>query len=285
MLSMTSELGEPVRLSVALVTRGRPARLGEALASLRGQGVQPWEIVISDDSDPLEASANQLLAEHHGCRYISGPKKGLYANRNAAALACRGTHIRTMDDDHELPPGHLAACLEAVAADPDAIWVIGEWIPAWGNLPSSVPGPGEVHPRGFTVQPRDPQRSAAIADGSTIFPRSAFGPAGARYLENFTFGMVYLELGDRLAHLGFRIRRLDSTHVIHHATPSSIDDRETTDAARVFAMLSHSFLYKPTFRNRLLTTLEILRLLATPRGSAARSVRRGFVAFRERRAQ
>ena len=47
-----------------------------------------------------------------------------------AALGCLGTHVRSVDDDHEFPPGHTAACYAAVRADPEAIWTIGEIVPA-----------------------------------------------------------------------------------------------------------------------------------------------------------
>lgn len=267
-----------IRLSIALVTCGRPDSLARTLASVRAQDIQPWEIVISDDSASDAAPAARALAERYGCRYVRGPQRGLYANRNAAALAVTGTHVRTMDDDHELPPGHLEACLQAIASDPDAVWVIGEWIPDWGPVEVPVPPPGEVHPRGFTVQPADPARSAALADGSTIFPSSVFKDVGVRYADGFAFGIVYLELGDRLAHLGYRIRVLGSTYIVHHATPSSIEDADATAAARVFTMLCHSFFYRPTMRNRLLTAVEVARVsVRRPRAAA-----RGFRAYRAR---
>ncbi|MFM6022178.1 MAG: glycosyltransferase family 2 protein, partial [Dolichospermum sp.] len=40
-----------ILLSIALVTRNRPESLERCLKSLRSQNVQPFEVVISDDSD------------------------------------------------------------------------------------------------------------------------------------------------------------------------------------------------------------------------------------------
>src|SRR4051794_2314477 len=94
-------------ISVALVTRNRPAGLKRVLSSLRSQEPQPFEVVVSDDSTEEEwRTANQGIASQFGCRYQAGPCRGLYANRNLAARACRGTHIRSMDDDQEFPPHH-----------------------------------------------------------------------------------------------------------------------------------------------------------------------------------
>lgn len=94
---------QDIRISVALVTRNRPESLRRCLTSLRAQDVQPWEVVISDDSDDHESAL--ALAKEFGVRHVLGPKRGLYGNRNSSALACEGTHIRTMDDDHTFPPG------------------------------------------------------------------------------------------------------------------------------------------------------------------------------------
>ncbi len=105
-------------LSVALVTRNRPASLARTLAPLRKQSVQPQEVVIADDSDDEWAPQVRAIARAYGCRYAVGPKRGLCPNRNAPALACRATHIRTIDDDHEFPAGHIEACIAAIIRDP-----------------------------------------------------------------------------------------------------------------------------------------------------------------------
>jgi glycosyltransferase involved in cell wall biosynthesis len=156
--------GSQLQLSVALVTRNRPESLARTIASLRAQSVQPWEVVISDDSDERFAPDVQRIAEKWACRYVSGPQRGLYANRNHAALACHGTHVRTMDDDHEFPPGHIACCIAAIVADPDSVWVIGEFLADQEIEGGAVPFPGQLHPRGYSVAPPDPQCCWAIAE-------------------------------------------------------------------------------------------------------------------------
>lgn len=271
-------------LSVALVTRNRPDSLARALRSLRAQTVQPAEVVISDDSDKANAQAVAKLAAEFGCRYTKGPGRGLYANRNWVALACTGTHIRTMDDDHEFPPGHLEQCVAAIARDPDSIWIIGEVYPD-KPLVSQLPVvcPGQLHPRGYSVTPPDPQNTWAIADGATIYPAVLFH-RGIRYADDFTFGAVYLELGSRLHRLGYRIRQLEGTYILHHLGPArSISDPLQIEAARFFAMLCHSFLYQRTVRNRGLTVGEQLKqLLLRPRRTA-QAIVRAYDVYRRRK--
>src|ERR1700758_2910460 len=119
-------MDQEIRLSVALITRNRPVSLERGLASLRAQGEQPFEVIVSDDSDAGIAPIIQKIAGAFGCRYLCGPKKGLYANRNFAAANCLGTHIRTMDDNHVLPCDHLSKCVAAIRRDRNAIWTTGE---------------------------------------------------------------------------------------------------------------------------------------------------------------
>jgi len=278
-------MGDDIRLSVALVTCNRPSSLARTLRSLREQTIQPWETVIADDSDDERARAVRSLADEFGCRYLAGPKRGLYANRNAAALACGGTHIRTMDDDHTFPRDHLERCLTAVAGDPDSVWIIGEFDAGEKRSGEIPPCPGQLHPRGFSVTPPDPQDCWSIADGATIYPRTIFD-SGVRYAEEIAFGAVFLEFGGLLHWLGYRIRQLDTTYVVHHADRSAraIDDPELEQAARVFAMLCHSFLYQPTTRNKMLTCAQIGRQLAASPVRATRRLSVGGRAFVARRA-
>ena len=249
-----------IRQSVALVTRNRPTSLERTLKSLRLQDVQPWEVVISDDSTEEYAPQVAAIVENFGYHYVRGPQRGLYANRNHVAGRCAGTHVRTMDDDHEFPAGHFAACAAALEKDSESVWIIGEHYPTTANRDVPPACPGQLHPRGFSVGPPDPDNCWAISDGATIFPRALFD-RGLRYVEAFRFGAVYLEFGSRLYWLGYRIRHLNTTHVFHHYDPSarSFHEPEEELAAQFFAMMSHSWRYQATLRNKILTGLEIGR--------------------------
>src|SRR5580704_7020256 len=135
-----------IQLSIALVTWNRPDSLERALASLRAQSVQPFEVIVSDDSQMEYTEATRAIAAKFGCSYNSGPHRGLYANRNVAAQQCRGTHIRTMDDDHILPPDHLAKCLQAASTDANAIWTTGEIGYLQGQLVDSAEVANQLGP-------------------------------------------------------------------------------------------------------------------------------------------
>jgi GT2 family glycosyltransferase len=202
-----------ISLSVALVTRNRPEQLVRCLRSLRAAAESPEEVVVSDDSDEAFAPLTREVAERFGCRYVQGPRRGLYANRNFSAGQCRGTHVRTVDDDHEFPTDHWRRVREAVAADPEAVWVIGEF-DDWNKVKEPFPAVPEIQPRGFSFPPKNPDASMAISDGATVYPRRALSVN--LMLERFLFGNVYLEFGARLKARGYRIRHLSTTYIIHH---------------------------------------------------------------------
>jgi glycosyltransferase involved in cell wall biosynthesis len=272
---------QETRLSIALVTRNRPSSLERTLRSLRNQSVQPWEVIVSDDSETDQVVEVSRIANAYQCRYIRGPHRGLYTNRNHIALACQGTHIRTMDDDHEFPERHMAECLDAIEHDAEAVWIIGEVLPDRLPMHTSPECPGQLHPRGFSVAPENPDDCWAIADGATIYPRKIFD-RGLRFAEAFPFGAAYLEFGSRLHFLGYRIRLLRSTYVVHHyeASKRSLADPEGELAAEFFAMLCHSFIYQPTLKNKVLSIAQIGLMMLRKGTLATRALRTALPEFR-----
>lgn len=234
-------MNAPIRLSVALLTRNRTASLCRCLASLRVQDAQPWEIVISDDSDPPQAELNKAIAGEFGARHVPGPRRGLYANRNLAALACEGTHIRTMDDDHTFPPDHFARCLDAVSRAPMSVWACGE-MSYLDGAHHAPPGPAlQLHPSGVGGPVSDPDDNWAIADGSTIYPREVFA-SGLRMVEDFGYGSSYLEFGAYLYRHGFRSRLLRETWAEHHAEAATLGRSDIRD--RLFASLCFNLYFR-----------------------------------------
>jgi glycosyltransferase involved in cell wall biosynthesis len=251
------------KLSVALVTRNRPESLTKTLKSLREQSVQPFEVIISDDSDLEEAiKQNRELAEKYECKYIKGPQKGLYANRNFIAKVCKGTYIRTMDDDHTFPPDHFKTCLEKIREDPKSIWIIGEIYPNGVPQPVPPPCPGEIHPRGFGVKPKDEQNCRAISCGASIYPRTIIDN-NILNVEYFKFGYTFFEYGSRLKHLGYRIRFLNETYIYHeyYSNPSSFNNEIAIMDSKIFAMMTLSFLYETSLKNQLYTTAQLTFML------------------------
>ena len=252
-------MSAPVKLSIALVTRNRPESLRRCLDSLRAQDVQPFEIVVSDDSD--DPSSVAVIAQEFGARHVVGPRRGLYANRNAAALACGGTHIRTMDDDHTFPPGHLASCRDAIARDVRAIWTTGEICLIDGRQHGVALTANQLHPSGLGGPVADLNDNWSIADGSTIYPAEVFA-SGARMVEDYSFGPSYLEFGAWLYRRGFRSRCLEGVFVEHHATRETLE-RAARDfasgASWLFSVLCYNLHFRPNLARAAKYTAAVLR--------------------------
>lgn len=198
-------------ISVALVTCNLPDYLNRCLESIRSQSLQPYEIVVSDDSTPEIAPENEEIALKCDCQYIKGPRRGLQANLNNAALACRGTHVRIVNDDHIFPEDHFKIMYNTVKSDPESLWLLGEYY-EYPNPQSHLHLPGEVQPRGFHKPITNFDDCFAISGGSAIIPRKIFDKH--RFLEAFGY-VCDLEFGPRLNALGYRIRYCPDTYVIH----------------------------------------------------------------------
>jgi glycosyltransferase involved in cell wall biosynthesis len=234
-----------IRLSVALLTRNQPDSLARCLASLRAQEAQPYEVVVSDDSSGEgTASETRDVAARFGCRYVAGPRRGLYANRNSTALQCTGTHIRTMDDDHTFPAGHFAQCLAAIARDPEAVWTTGEMGFIDGKPRGGLETATQLHPSGAGAPVDNPDDNWAISDGSTIYPRKIFDQ-GMLMLECFSYGPSYLEFGAFLYHHGWRSRCMPGAWIEHHIDPS-IPPRNDA-CSRLYASLCFNLFFRPDF--------------------------------------
>jgi glycosyltransferase involved in cell wall biosynthesis len=268
-------------LTVAIVTRNRAWSLERLLTSLEPQRTQSVEVLISDDSDSRDAANTRELARAFGCRYMPGPRRGLYANRNASALEAQTTHVRTMDDDHELPPGHVDACLAAIEQDPEAIWTLSELRPDDPNGDGRGEVPGQLNARGFGEPPARGGACWAIADGATIYPRSIF-TTGHLFVDDFAYGAAYLEFGSRLHSAGFRIRHLEETYVIHHVATRLTLDLRSDLASRFFAIFAHALVHQPTARNRVLMTAEIGKQLVIHPIVAPGALRWGNSVYRRR---
>src|SRR6516162_7399820 len=229
-----------IQLSVALVTCNRPVSLERALVSLRAQSVQPFEVIVSDDSAAELVEPARVVAKKYGCIYCAGPRRGLYANRNFAARQCRGSHIRTMDDDHVLPRDHFSQCLEAVKSDPDAIWTTGEIGYLDGEVTNVAEVANQLGPSGVGERIENHSDNWGISDGSTIYPRNVFDRE-FRMVENFAFGSSYLEFGAFLYKNGWKSRCIPGALVEHYAAVLSQPD----PASIVFASLCFNLYFRP----------------------------------------
>lgn len=249
-----------IKLSVALVTRNRPESLERCLKSWRSQTVSPFEIVVSDDSDEAHAPKIEQLAKQYNCIYTKGPRRGLYANRNHASLTCKGTHILSGDDDHTHPVDYVEKILEVVETDPKRVWIFTEKKHNQPDTPLICPT--ELHPSGGGCIPKDPSNCAAIADGSSVYPRQIFDQ-GLRYDETYTFGPMWYLWGKHLVKQGWIISFSDATFIWHYdESEQRFQDRNLVNTlleSTTYTQFVNSLWLEPSFSKLLLSIIYLIK--------------------------
>jgi glycosyltransferase involved in cell wall biosynthesis len=97
-------------VSVVLPVRDGVATIGRALASVRVQTFQQWELLVVDDGS-RDASAQLVRGVARvdpRVRLLERPRDGIVAALNAGLDAARGEFIARMDADDEAHPERLA---------------------------------------------------------------------------------------------------------------------------------------------------------------------------------
>lgn len=123
---VTAAQGAP-RVSVVIPTFRRPTFLVRAIASVRAQTLESWEMVVVDDNDPASdyrAETEAIMHDYATDERIQYAKHarncGGSAARNTGIQLARGQFVAFLDDDDEWHPEKLerqVACLEAAPAD------------------------------------------------------------------------------------------------------------------------------------------------------------------------
>jgi glycosyltransferase involved in cell wall biosynthesis len=107
-------------LSVLMPARDAAATLGAALASIRSQTLQDFELVAVEDASRDETG--RLLAHAAArdprIRVVQGRGEGISAALNAGLFACRAPLIARMDADDVALPGRFAVQCSALREDP-----------------------------------------------------------------------------------------------------------------------------------------------------------------------
>lgn len=121
------------RISVLVPCFNDGAYLADAIASVRAQTCQDFEIVIVDDgsTDPATRSAVDALAGP-GVRVLRTANRGLPAARNHAAAHASGGIFCALDADDRLAPEWFEKALAVLDSRPDVSFV-SHWLETFGD--------------------------------------------------------------------------------------------------------------------------------------------------------
>jgi glycosyltransferase involved in cell wall biosynthesis len=101
-------------ISVVIPVHDQAAYIGEALASVYGQDVQPLDVIVVDDGSS-DGSLATAQARYPAIRAIRQDNAGIGAARNRGVEAARGEYLAFLDADDRWPAGSLSRLLAALA--------------------------------------------------------------------------------------------------------------------------------------------------------------------------
>lgn len=108
--------------SIVMAAYDRAHTLPRAIASVRAQTRDDWELVIVDDGsrDGTEALVSPIASAEPRVRYVKHPvNRGVTAAKNSGFDAATGDWIMTLDSDDEMVPQALAVFARVVTDIPD----------------------------------------------------------------------------------------------------------------------------------------------------------------------
>lgn len=115
-------------VSIILPIYNRAAFLPEAIASIRAQTFNDWELIIVDDgsTDDSRELVPRLTADFsRPVRYLYQENQGAYGARNTGLDHAGGKYIAFYDSDDQWLPHHLERCVLALCANSEIDWVYG----------------------------------------------------------------------------------------------------------------------------------------------------------------
>lgn len=115
-------------VSVIMAAYNAEPFICEAIASVRAQTFDDWELVICDDgsTDRTATMVESLARSDSRIRLVRHTEnRGLSAARNTAFANSLGRHIALLDADDVCPPHRIAMQLDWVSQHPDSIIMAG----------------------------------------------------------------------------------------------------------------------------------------------------------------
>jgi glycosyltransferase involved in cell wall biosynthesis len=279
--------------SVVMAAHDSAATIGAAIASVRLQTREDWELVVVDDGS---ADGTPELAASVGddrVRVLRQENRGPAAARNAGIAAAAAPVVCTLDSDDLWLPGYLEAMGEALVRDPGAClaytdaWVLDDATGRIGRASEMSlqeppdPPPGEPRRlleellrRNFVYNSVAVRREAVLAVGG--------------YDERLWIGEDW-ELWLRLAANGHRFVRAPGVLAVHRERAGSLAsdgrrlvggvravyrvaarDWQADDAVRALAA-AHGRAWERSRRRRRLLAAALAPAVALRRRSRARS--------------
>lgn len=199
--------GAPL-VSIVLPVRDGAATLARALASVRAQTLDDWELLVVDDGseDGTAELLRQLAGREPRLRVLAPGRVGLVSALNAGLAAARGEFIARMDADDESHPERLAAQVDLLRARPE-LGLVGCRVGFGGDATANRGYALHVAWLNGIITPEEHARSrfieSPLAHPSVLFRRALLARHGGYrdgdFPEDYELWLRWLEAGVRMA--------------------------------------------------------------------------------------
>ena len=195
-----------MRIAACITTRNRCQQLNNCLKALWSSTVKPSSVIVSDDSQDVEVQQKNLevVKQYPGTTYITGPQRGVCANRNNAVNATSALEtdfVAFVDDDICVEPDFIANAIDRYSPIPKEerkyTILTGVSIAPQGQklLPSKLSFQGY-----FCAAEDNPE---TVVIHAALFPRQFF--SHQQWDEDIFFGYEDAELCLRARKYGYKI--------------------------------------------------------------------------------
>ncbi len=195
-----------MRIVACITTRNRSQELDACLKALWDSTVKPHSVVVSDDSQDVEVQQQNLevVKQYPGTIYITGPRRGVCANRNNAVNATSASEtdfVAFVDDDICVEPDFIANALDKYSQIPKeqrkfTILTGISKAPQGAKLL-----PSKLSFQGYFCATEDAPETVVIH--AALFPRQFFSEE--QWDEDIFFGYEDAELCLRAIKCGYKI--------------------------------------------------------------------------------
>lgn len=202
-------------VTIGICTRNRVSDLARAIESVVGTGQSDYELIISDDST-TDATKTMMRNRYPHLLVLSGPCRGLSANRNSIIERARGKYILFLDDDACLAGDFLPIVRAALEEAGPNVIVTGSEI---NN--GVIVAPNDQDYLGFQRKPYVGRKTNTIVINSTVFPTLLF--RDIRFDEAIVYGYDEVDIATRARTRGYTIMHIPEAANFHYPSKANRD--------------------------------------------------------------
>ncbi|MGF1676556.1 MAG: glycosyltransferase family 2 protein [Rivularia sp. (in: cyanobacteria)] len=213
-----------MRIAACITTRNRSLELDNCLKALWNSTVKPHRVIVSDDSQDIEVQQTNLevVQQYPGTTYITGPKRGVCANRNHAVNATsvlETDFVAFVDDDICVEPDFIANAINKYSqmSNEQRKYTIITGISTGTKGEKLLPS--KLTFRGYFSATEETPETVVIH--AALFPRQFF--IQEQWDEDIYFGYEDAELCLRAIKYGYKIVSCPELQVNVKSTESVLD--------------------------------------------------------------